>query len=354
MEEEEGRIDVSRWPDRNPFDDRGPIHVPSLKVTVLLPYTGDQQLWKMRPSTNRSTFPRGNIMPPTATHRGCICVVIERPSDEDPEAFKRAKDETLDGIRFYIDIQQKEIVRHNDSLPDLARSAVRARRDRLERHEGIARTLNIPLRTKDGAPETKAIPIKSRPVTPLPQPPKGTFKAEPGIADETYAKILNVIRHEARTFEASPTTFANFGEEQLRDILMAHLNGHFEGGASGEAFRRSGKTDLRIEEESRAAFVAECKIWRGAKMLTAGVDQLLGYLTWRDCKAALIIFNTKKKSFTELLETIPSTLRSHPNFVNEAESSEHGEWHMIFRSCDDEARRIIVHTFVLNLYVGSS
>jgi hypothetical protein len=40
---------------------------------------------------------------------------------------------------------------------------------------------------------------------------------------------VNVIRHEGRSFEATPGTFVKHDEEELRDIILAHLNGHYEG-----------------------------------------------------------------------------------------------------------------------------
>lgn len=83
-------------------------------------------------------------------------------------------------------------------------------------------------------------------------------------------------------------------EEDLRNTLLAMLNATYKGNATGETFRRKGKTDICIEMENRAAFVAECKIWKGAKALTNAVRQLNGYLTWRDCKTALIVFVRQK------------------------------------------------------------
>ena len=74
-------------------------------------------------------------------------------------------------------------------------------------------------------------------------------------------------------------------------MVLAQLNGHFKGAATGEAFRGKGKTDIRIEQDDRAAFVGECKNWNGETGATKAIDQLLGYLTWRDGKAALIVFN---------------------------------------------------------------
>lgn len=77
----------------------------------------------------------------------------------------------------------------------------------------------------------------------------------------------------------------------LRDHFLLQLNGHYEGGATGETFNASGKTDILIRAENRNVFIAECKFWRGKKAFDEAIDQLLGYLTWRDSKCALIVFN---------------------------------------------------------------
>ncbi len=133
--------------------------------------------------------------------------------------------------------------------------------------------------------------------------------------------------------------------------MRAHLNGHYEGGATGETFRRSGKTDICIEAEGRAGVVAECKVWRGATELATAVHQLLGYLTWRDCKAALIVFNKHNARFSELIERMPETLRAHTNHVRGLGTAEDGEWRFVFRSDEDAGRMVTVHAFLFNLYV---
>jgi len=60
-----------------------------------------------------------------------------------------------------------------------------------------------------------------------------------------------VIRHEGCSYERTPEPFAKHDEEELRDILMSHLNGHYHGLANGEAFRKRGKqifaSSLKIE-----------------------------------------------------------------------------------------------------------
>ena len=141
-------------------------------------------------------------------------------------------------------------------------------------------------------------------------------------------------------------------KKELRDIILANLNGHYQGGATGETFRRTGKTDIRIEDQDRAAFVGECKVWRGPGELVAAVDQLLSYLTWRDCKASIIIFNKNNAKFTELLNKIPEILKTHKSHKHNLEQMGAGEWRFVFSSTDDELRQIIVNVAVFNLYVA--
>ena len=128
-------------------------------------------------------------------------------------------------------------------------------------------------------------------------------------------------------------------------------NGHFKGQATGETFRREGKTDIRIEDDNRAAFVAECKIWHGKSGLHGALDQLLGYLTWRDCKAALVMFNLNNAGFTELQTKLPAEMAEHPNVIDQMRDQKVGEWRFKVRSKEDNERFIILHVFLFNLYV---
>ncbi|MCZ6690094.1 MAG: hypothetical protein O7H41_10855 [Planctomycetota bacterium] len=153
-----------------------------------------------------------------------------------------------------------------------------------------------------------------------------------------------------RTFEHLPHTFLKHGEEGLRDIVLAGLNSHYQGAATGETFRKRGKTDIHIEAESRDAFVAECKIWRGPKDLDSGIDQLLGYLTWRDCRTAFVIFNQDNAKFTALLEAVGRGFRTHGKFRAEKLRNEDGEWEFVMASMDDDDRKLIVRVLCFNLY----
>lgn len=67
---------------------------------------------------------------------------------------------------------------------------------------------------------------------------------------------------------------------------------NFEAGtATGETFNKEGRTDILLRaKDGTNVFVAECAVWNGKEKFKDKVDQLFGYLTWRDSKAAVVLF----------------------------------------------------------------
>lgn len=349
MDQNEGKMDVSGHWDRNSFRDHGPIYTASVRVTVTIPFTGDPNLWQLYPNPRRLSAPRATIRQPGRDGVGYLDIAMEHPADGDPAGrFKRHLEETLEDLRFALANQAKQIKQFHQALPDRIRQIVERRRKYLEQHDEVKKVLDIPLKHRPGAPSVEPIKVKRKMVRPL--PPAPSTPPEPGIRDEDYEHILKVMRHEGRTFEATPATFAKHDEEELRDIILAHLNGHYEGDATGESFRGAGKTDIRIESGNRAAFIGECKVWRGQKQLTEALDQLLSYLTWRDCKAALVIFNKDVAGFAGIQQKVPEALAAHANHISSIDTNQPGEWRLRFRSATDPDRRITVHVFLFNLY----
>ena len=83
----------------------------------------------------------------------------------------------------------------------------------------------------------------------------------------------------------NPASFAKLEEEAIRDHFLLQLNGHYEGGATGKTFNRSGKADILIRIADRNTFHRRVQVLGiGQKQFSEAIDQLLGYLTWRDCK----------------------------------------------------------------------
>jgi hypothetical protein len=208
MDQRETKIDVSGWRDRNPFGDRGPIYVSGVAVSVSVPFTGDSSLWKLKPNQWQSVFPRANVVSSRGENAGQVQIDMAQPADEAPERFKIRLDEELKTIRFYIQSQKQQIEGFNAGLHAQVLAAVTARRNRIQKHDGLQNVLGIPLKRKEGAPVFAPVKIARKLVRPLPPSPKSGYKPEPGITDEDYSHILSVIRHEGRTFETTPKTYA--------------------------------------------------------------------------------------------------------------------------------------------------
>lgn len=346
MDREEAQIDVT-----GRFDyfqaHSGPTIAKGFRFTFFYPFSGDANLWKLRPNTWSTGLPSAEV----DARRSLLIIRIENTSSASPEQLKQSLDSQLSNIRNYIGWQAQMLSAFNEQLPRQIRESVENRRKELEQLDGFAAVFDIPLVKKPGMPDFKPIEMVKKVSRPLPRVPATGVKPEPAINAEAFEEILRIIRHAGASFEGTPQTYAAIGEEGLRDNMLSHINVIFEGKATGETFRKYGKTDIRIEEESRSAFVAECKLWGGQKLLGETLDQLLGYLTWRDCKAALVIFNKSVAGFSGTQEQVRPALIARPGYLREL-SAPAGEWRFVFQSKEDPSREVTVHVFMFNLYVA--
>ena len=138
-----------------------------------------------------------------------------RREEEYSHRLKQEVDGALQDLKWYGEPQDNDIAAYHERIPPQVEAAVKARRDRLSKHDKLVKTIGIPLKRKPGAPDVKPIKVERKLVRPLPPPPKSGLKSEPGILDEQYEHILGVIRHEGRSFETTPATFSVHDEEDL-------------------------------------------------------------------------------------------------------------------------------------------
>jgi hypothetical protein len=332
-----------------------PRPVPGFRMVVTIPYSGDCELWDLTPSQFRPTVPYGEIRAPVGESEiGHLDIVLEFRSNSPADDIERELTKNVEAIKAYLDAQEGDIEKHNQELERRIRRAIQHRREQLDKLEGVVKRLNIPLERRGDAPRFLPLEERRKIVPTLSSLPKETSEPWYGISNDVYTHILSVIRHEGRTFETTPCTYFVHNEEGLRDIILAHLNGHYKGAATGETFRRKGKTDIRVEEKSRSAFVAECKIWYGAQKLSGAIDQLLSYTTWRDCKAAMIVFNKHNSRFTDLLQKVPQTFAAHPDCRRELDIPGNGEWRYVFVSPGDDQQQIFIHVFAFDLHTDGA
>lgn len=296
------------------------------KIDIAIPFEGSPMLWQVRASTfSMSGYPDIEI------RNDEILFSISFPDDSaDTDRLRSEVERNIESLKKAVGYLTNDVTNHNNSAPNTIKQVLTRKRTLAQSTTGTVAALGIPVKRADAEP-TFTIPTKRR-TKPARRPPveTGKYKPEPILDEKEYQHILAILRSMSLVIERNPSSFASLDEESVRDHFLLQLNGHYEGGATGETFNASGKTDILIREENKNVFIAECKFWHGQKAFGEAVDQLLGYLTWRDSKCALLIFNRTKGS---------SAIRQKMHEAMEA-LSEHRK--TVSHDPDGESRYILV------------
>jgi hypothetical protein len=171
---------------------------------------------------------------------------------------------------------------------------------------------------------------------------KPVIVPEPKISEKLYLDILNTINNALKGLEQKKGIYMGMGEEDIRDYLMMFLETRYQDTtATRESFNKSGKTDILLKHTDNSnLFVAECKVWGGQQIFLAAIDQLFNlYLTWRDSKAALLIF-VRNTDFSNVLATIKSEVNKHSFFVNYVGDTDDSSFSYIFHLPGDKNRKV--------------
>ena len=182
----------------------------------------------------------------------------------------------------------------------------------------------------------------------LPPASVAPYKPEPVLPEEDYQNILKIVKDMTLVMERSPAAFSNMGEEDIRQHFLVQLNGHYEGKATGETFNVVGKTDILIRHEGQNIFIGECKFWHGEKLFLETIDQVLSYLSWRDTKTAVIIFN-KNRGFSSVLAKIKDVTPQHPLFKSGPKIEDETRFRYVFGQHDDPNREVILTVLVFDV-----
>lgn len=317
--------------------------VDGIVMIFYFPFTGEEDLFKYR----ASTFALGPY-PNISISQGFVSLRYEYSLKE--MQGERAKDSALEklehdikDIRDGISYANKDVESYNASLQKQALHFLEEKKKKVESFFSVANMFEVPVK-KSAYAETH-VPLQ-RKIVPIAH----EYKKEDiySISDANYADILATIKHMGSTYERTPRSYKDMKEEDLRNTLLAALNGTYLGGAVGEAFRNNGKTDICIEEKNRAAFVAECKMWTGQKAIADALKQLDSYLTWRDCKTALIYF-VRKKDFLAILQTAEEALRAIPE-MRQVQVLDKNEFKCCMVSTQNPGQQIQVRVMLFNMY----
>jgi hypothetical protein len=337
----EARVDVSRDSMRMIYDRSEPFYIPGNQTVIAVPFEGDADFFRIRPQTFTLNPPRGEI------GKDEILFSYVR-TDQNAEAIKQEYQRTVTSVKDYLRSLSESAAQFNNQLEGLARSQLKSRKDRLLADAGMTAAIGLPMKKREGMPTTYAVPVTRR--TPKIEQIKtgGAFKPEPALSSEDYEEILRIMKNMVQVMELSPHAFLDMGEEDLRYHFLVQLNGAFKGQATGETFNFQGKTDILIRVDGRNVFIAECKFWKGEKALLGTIDQLLSYLSWRDTKAAVLVFN-RNAGFSAVLAKIAEVTPKHPNFKRDLGKSDESTFRYVFAQPNDANREIALTVLAFDI-----
>ncbi|MEV5843505.1 hypothetical protein AB0M32_16235 [Streptomyces sp. NPDC051985] len=302
-------------------------------VTISIPFTGDPVLLDLRPSQFTLSAPVANVV------GNELKLQWIGPLNHDPQQVRGNLDQQVAVIQKWVDWSSEQVKAHNDLAAQKIAAEVQARKGRVLANRNLQASLGFPMRERPDA-QTYSVPIRRKKIVPhRTTDTSEPFRPEPALEDGQYEAALEVLRNQRNALERSPGTSAKMGEEEIRNLLLMGLNSHFEGQAAGEVFNNTGRTDILIRVEDRHIFIGECKIWKGPKTIMETLDQLLGYLTWRDTKAALLLF-IRSGAPGDVISKATIKFREHPNYKRDGTHATDERLDFVFHANGDTSREI--------------
>ena len=319
--------------------------VDGVKITCQFPFIGDELLFYCSASTfSLSGHPEIDL------YDNYFCISASETLDtmakeENKELLFNKINRDLKDIKDFIEYCNSDARTFNSQIEQFTRTELNKRKEKVDKFYSISKMLEIPIK-RTNPKVIEEIKIE-RKIIPLVK--KNNDVQEYSISDEIYNDILELVKHQGSTFERTPEVYNNMYEEQLRDVILAFLNGLFKGKANGECFRKHGKTDILIEYENRAAFIAECKVWACKKVFQSTLEQLQNYTTWRDNKLCVTIFS-RNKDFFKVLEEIKNTMPQEDNYLSYKEIDKNEcELKLKSKNNDGQILKIRIYAFDLSI-----
>lgn len=325
------------WVEESRMSSNGRYQTDVYRFTIKFKFTGSSILFRVRPDSFILTSADIYVN----DHQQTVSYDFKL-NRRDPDEFERLKDDFQ--RRAFGNLYNTNIVANdwNYALPGIVNAAFQNQKSIYQSENDFFVAINIKV-NKDTESVFTAPTIKKKDI---PQPSiskKMEFSSEPMMGKVMYDDILKVIYDSGKNMERKPALYINKDEEGLRDQFLFVLETRYEGTtATGETFNRSGKTDiiLKYAKDASNLFVAECKFWHGGGEFLKAISQLFDrYLTWRDSKAALILFVTNK-DFSNVLQTIETEIRTHPYFIKEEGKRGETSYSYIFHLPQDINKRV--------------
>lgn len=283
-----------------------------IKIKVSIPFDGNKELFFCSPSTSTVVYIDKSVV----INSNYVTATITL-DDLDANQYQNAIGKIIGDLKTNIPRINSEIAPWNSGLENQIKHLLEQRKGVVSKKFDFMEKIGLKVNPKSN--EFMIPPPISKKT--IPEPVSDTSKnikkeIVPILQEEVYKDIKEVLYNVGKAIERKPSIYLGKHEEDLRDIFLLFLETRYESTTGvGEAFNKKGKTDilLKFAKDGSNIFVAECKVWKGQKKLHEGIDQLLGYLTHRDSKTALMMF-VDQKEMTSVIMTIKEEIKNHKNY----------------------------------------
>ncbi len=282
------------------------------EIYVTIPFDGNKDLFDCHPSTSTVVYLDKGV----SINSGYVSATIVL-ANLDENIYNSEVNKIIGTLKSNLPRIHAEIKPWNDGLENIIKQNLENRKGVVAQKFDFMEKIGLKVNPKSTDYLVPPTVTKKTIPTPVTETTKTVAKEKiPILQEEVYKDIKEVLYNVGKAIERKPSIYKDKYEEDLRDIFLLFLETRYESTSGiGEAFNKKGKTDilLKYSNDGTNIFVAECKFWKGQKKLIEAIDQLLGYLTHRDTKTALIFF-VDQKEMTSIVKTIKDEITKHPNF----------------------------------------
>ena len=282
------------------------------EIYVSIPFEGNADLFYCMPSSATIVYLDESVR---INSTNVSATIILEQFDEN--AYFSQVSKIIGTLKSNLPQVHAEIKPWNDGLEYLIKQSLENRKGIVSKKFDFMEKIGLKVNPRSTEFLVPPTIIKKTIPTPVAETTKTVSKEKvPILQEEVYKDINEVLYNVGKAIERKPSIYKDKHEEDLRDIFLLFLETRYESATGiGEAFNRKGRTDilLKYAKDGTNLFVAECKFWKGQKKLLEAIDQLLGYLTHRDSKTALIFF-VDQKEMTTVVNTIKTEISNHLYF----------------------------------------
>lgn len=330
--------------------------VDGYKINYNIPFEGNPYLLRLSPTMGIMTkFDINKIINENSKeYLPSISFSIEieakeLENKENPQEYiETTFNNEFNHYRSMISYINNDINGYNRGLQERITKLLDTKYHKSNNFSNLLNKINIPLKTNPNMPSPTPISLKIQQKENKYPQKVNKDRIEYCISNDDYENIKNIINLACVSFEKTPNTINIHNEEEIRDLILSNLNTHYNSSATGETFSKTGKTDIRIQFENKAAFIAECKIWHGISEFNKAINQLFSYTTWRDVKTSLIIFNKEIKDFKSILSKIKESLNQNELCISKNEINLNN-WQCTFKKNKNSDEKIELNIIVCDI-----